>query len=71
VDGTAPASVTLTGPAIALCVSGSTVLRGAGGSTVALSRGESLYITPDEGVVQFSGADAGEEAGEVFLATTG
>ncbi|MBC7724969.1 MAG: mannose-6-phosphate isomerase, class I [Burkholderiaceae bacterium] len=71
VDGTAPASVTLTGPAIALCVSGSTVLRGAGGSRVVLSRGESLYITPDEGVVQFGGADAGEEAGEVFLATTG
>lgn len=54
----------LTGPAIALCTSGESIaLRGAA-STATLSRGEAVYITPDERRVALSGA------GEVFLATT-
>ena len=53
----------LDGPAIALCVSGSFELRGVGGVT--LSRGESVYITPDEGDVTVAGA------GLLVIATTG
>ncbi|TFD20378.1 mannose-6-phosphate isomerase, class I [Cryobacterium sp. TMT2-23] len=54
---------TLTGPAIAICTAGGFLVAGAG-SSVALKRGESVYITPDEGTLTFAGA------GEVFLATT-
>ena len=81
-DGSAPgdaesASYELTGPAIALCTSGSIVLGGAasvGSGTVVdhgaglglgLDRGSAVYITPDEGRVTVRGS------GEVFLATTG
>lgn len=53
----------LDGPAIALCVSGSFELRGVGGVT--LSRGESVYITPDEGDVTVAGS------GLLVIATTG
>ena len=54
---------TLTGPAIAICTAGGFLVAGAGAS-VALKRGESVYITPDEGTLTFAGV------GEVFLATT-
>jgi mannose-6-phosphate isomerase len=54
---------TLTGPAIAICTAGGFLVAGAT-SSVALKRGQSVYITPDEGTLTFAGA------GEVFLATT-
>ena len=38
---------------------------GSHGSIVTLSRGESVYVTPDERSLRFTGA------GELFLATTG
>jgi mannose-6-phosphate isomerase len=56
--------VTLNGPAIAICTAGGFLVAGAGAS-VTLKRGESVYVTPDEGTLTFAGA------GEVFLATTG
>jgi mannose-6-phosphate isomerase len=56
--------VALSGPGIALCTAGGFLVAGAH-SSVVLKRGESVYITPDEGTVTFAGA------GEVFLATTG
>ncbi len=56
--------VTLTGPGIALCTAGGFLVAGAT-SSFALKRGQSVYITPDEGTLTFAGA------GEVFLATTG
>jgi mannose-6-phosphate isomerase len=55
--------VTLTGPGIAICTAGRFLVAGAS-SSVTLARGESVYLTPDEGTVTFAGA------GEVFLATT-
>ena len=55
--------VTLTGPGIALCTAGGFLVAGAR-SSVTLKRGQSVYITPDEGTITFAGA------GEVFLATT-
>jgi len=55
--------VALTGPAIAICTSGRFLVAGAGAS-ITLARGESVYITPDEGTVTFAGS------GEVFLAST-
>jgi mannose-6-phosphate isomerase len=54
---------TLTGPGIAICTAGGFLVAGAA-SSVALKRGQSVYITPDEGTLTFAGA------GEVFLATT-
>jgi len=54
----------LTGPGIAICTAGE-IRIGGGASSVALGRGESVYITPDEGMLAFAGA------GELFLATTG
>ena len=54
---------TLTGPGIALCTAGGFLVAGATAS-VTLKRGESVYITPDEGTLTFAGA------GDVFLATT-
>ncbi|TFC90399.1 MULTISPECIES: mannose-6-phosphate isomerase, class I [Cryobacterium] len=63
-DGAVPMrQFTLTGPAIAICTAGGFLVAGAGAS-VALKRGESVYITPDEGTLTFAGV------GEVFLATT-
>ncbi|MFO7690430.1 MAG: mannose-6-phosphate isomerase, class I [Cryobacterium sp.] len=56
--------VTLCGPAIVLCTAGGFLLAGAGES-VRISRGQSVYVTPDEGTLTFAGA------GEAFLATTG
>jgi mannose-6-phosphate isomerase len=54
---------TLTGPGIALCTAGTFLVAGATASAT-LKRGESMYITPDEGTITFAGA------GVVFLATT-
>lgn len=56
--------VALAGPAIAICTAGGFLLAGAA-SSVALKRGQAVYVTPDEGTLTFAGA------GEVFLATTG
>lgn len=55
---------TLTGPGIAICTAGGFLVAGAGAS-VTVKRGQSVYVTPDEGTLTFAGA------GEVFLATTG
>lgn len=57
-------SYTLTGPAIALCTDGDVEIVGAG-SAYNLSRGDAVYITPDEATLSFAGL------GTVFLATTG
>lgn len=57
------AEVQLTGPAIALCVSGSLQLSGEE-SSIVISRGESVFVTPQEQRVSTSGR------GEIFLATT-
>lgn len=54
----------LTGPGIAICTAGE-IRIGGGVSSVVLGRGESVYITPDEAALGFTGA------GELFLATTG
>ena len=66
-DGSASASAgcKLNGPAIAICTAGAVTVGGAHTDGVKLARGESVYITPDEGSVAFSGA------GEIFMATTG
>jgi mannose-6-phosphate isomerase len=63
-EATVGAEFALDGPAIALCVSGEVVVAG-GVSGATVARGEAVYVTPDEGVLRFSGA------GELFLATTG
>jgi mannose-6-phosphate isomerase len=63
-DAAVGASYSLTGPGIALCTAGSMRIDGAA-SSASLSRGESVYITPDEGALSFAGD------GELFLATTG
>ena len=57
----AAASFALPGPAIALCTEGAVQVAGAIASA-ALGRGQSVYITPDEGTLTFTGA------GELFLA---
>ena len=54
----------LTGPAIAICTSGSVSITGAE-SSVSIERGASVYVTPSEGALHFSGS------GTLFLATTG
>lgn len=54
----------LDGPAIALCDSGSITLTGRHSQTV-ITQGESVFITPDEGELTFSGD------GTAFLATNG
>ena len=56
--------ITLTGPAIAICTAGGFLVAGATSSRP-LKRGQSVYITPDEGTLTFAGT------GEVFLATVG
>ena len=53
--------VALAGPAIALCLNGGFLVAGES-SSVTLKRGESVFITPEEGTVTFAGV------GEVFLA---
>jgi mannose-6-phosphate isomerase len=61
--GAGSASFALPGPAIALCTEGAVQVAGAIASA-ALNRGQSVYITPDEVTLTFTGA------GELFLATT-
>ncbi len=63
--GAAGAVWELNGAAIAICTAGTATLTGADASGFPLARGESVYITPSETYVSFSGS------GEVFLATTG
>jgi mannose-6-phosphate isomerase len=58
------ASVALTGPAIAICTAGEVSIVG-GASSASVVRGESVYITPDEGALRFTGS------GTLFVATTG
>lgn len=58
------ASVALTGPAIALCTAGDVSIAGAA-SSWSLVLGDSVYITPDEAGLRFTGS------GTVFVATTG
>lgn len=60
---TGDADIPLTGPAIALCVSGSFELSGALNSAH-VSRGESVFVSPDEQRISVKGH------GEVFLAST-
>lgn len=60
---TGDAEIPITGPAIALCVSGAMSLDGATGSAE-LSQGQSVFITPTEQAVTVRGD------GELFLATT-
>lgn len=60
----AEASIDLDGPAIALCARGDMTLRGAG-PAIRLSRGDAVYVTPDEHPLIASGT------GDVFIATTG
>ncbi|MBX3099066.1 MAG: mannose-6-phosphate isomerase, class I [Salinibacterium sp.] len=57
-------SYELTGPGIALCTDGDLEIVGRG-AAYNLSRGDAVYITPDEGMLEFAGL------GTVFLATTG
>lgn len=54
--------LTLAGPAIVLCTAGELAISGAATSG-RIARGEVLYVTPDEGVLDFAGR------GEVFVAT--
>lgn len=61
IDG--PARHALAGPAIALCTAGALTIAGAT-ATVELSRGDAVYVTPDEAQLAFAGE------GELFLATT-
>ncbi|MFD3448520.1 mannose-6-phosphate isomerase, class I [Microbacteriaceae bacterium 4G12] len=64
-DGaTGAADVDIAGPAIAICTSGEVSMTGES-SASSLARGESAYVTPDEGRLALSGQ------GEVFLATVG
>ncbi|WP_010203454.1 mannose-6-phosphate isomerase, class I [Salinibacterium sp. PAMC 21357] len=61
VDG--DCSIDISSAAIALCTLGDFVISGANGST-ALSRGESVFVTPDEGMLKIRGA------GQLFVAAT-
>ncbi|MET4703259.1 mannose-6-phosphate isomerase, class I [Frigoribacterium sp. UYMn621] len=58
------ASVTLSGPAIALCTAGEVSISGSV-SSASLVLGDSVFITPDEAGLRFTGS------GTVFVATTG
>jgi mannose-6-phosphate isomerase len=60
---TGDADIPITGPAIALCVFGSMTFSGVSGETE-ISRGQSVFISPDERSVSMRGF------GEVFFATT-
>lgn len=59
-----PASVPLSGAAIALCTAGTVTIAGAR-SSVTVDRGESVYVTPDEATLTVSGS------GRLYLATVG
>jgi len=58
------ASWSLAGPAIAVCTAGRITLTGERSAAV-IARGQSFYLTPDEGALTLAGE------GEVFLATVG
>lgn len=58
------ARVAFAGPAIALCLEGSLLLRGAVGE-VRLAAGEAVFVTPDERELAFEGT------GDVVIASTG
>lgn len=60
---TGDASVPISGPAIALCVSGTLQLSGALGA-LRVTRGQAAFVTPDEHHVTVRGS------GEIYLATT-
>lgn len=59
----APASVSVTGPVIAVAQEGLVTVRGAH-SEITLARGESMFVTPDEGNLLVDGT------GVIWLATT-
>ncbi|MBK4346429.1 mannose-6-phosphate isomerase, class I [Lacisediminihabitans changchengi] len=61
---TGDAGYRVDGPAIALCTAGAMTITGAVSST-SIARGESFFVTPEEGTLAFRGE------GTVFLATTG
>jgi mannose-6-phosphate isomerase len=63
-DEATMASVALQGPAIAVCTAGRITVTGANGEA-SVSRGQSIYVTPDEGRLSFEGQ------GELFVATVG
>ena len=60
----APSEITLSGAAIALCTAGALQLAGAR-STSEITRGESVFITPEEGTLTVAGS------GSLFIATVG
>jgi mannose-6-phosphate isomerase len=60
---TGPSTFTLSGPGIAICTAGSFVVTGAAASAT-VSRGEAVFVTPDEARLEFAGI------GTLFLATT-
>lgn len=62
--GDAPAEITLNGAAIALCTAGTLQLTG-GRSANEIARGESVFITPEEGTLAVAGT------GSLFIATVG
>ncbi|GGF14277.1 mannose-6-phosphate isomerase, class I [Subtercola lobariae] len=62
--GPKSASYSPDGPAIVLCTAGSLTVTSATGQT-SVTRGESFYITPDEGALTVTGS------GELFLAAPG
>ncbi|MGA0568897.1 mannose-6-phosphate isomerase, class I [Rathayibacter sp. KR2-224] len=61
---TADASLELTGPAIVLCTAGSASVSGVHSSET-VSRGEAVFVSPDEGVLSFAPSDGGV----LFVAT--
>ncbi|UFS57733.1 mannose-6-phosphate isomerase, class I [Subtercola endophyticus] len=63
-DAVTTASYSPLGPAIVICTAGSLTVASATGEAV-VSRGDSFYITPDEGPLTVSGS------GELFLAAPG
>lgn len=60
---TADARLPLTGPAIAVCTAGAFVIEG-GATSGSITRGEALYVTPDERTLAVAGT------GDLFIATT-
>ncbi len=61
--GQLSATLVLGGPAIVICTAGEFELHGAAGRSH-IARGDSVYVTPDEGELRVVGA------GEAFIATT-
>lgn len=63
-EADAPTEITLSGAAIALCTAGTLRLAG-GHSASEIARGESVFITPEEGTLSIAGV------GTLFVATVG